>query len=92
MGNETFTKPELSALAALRARFLDGSNAGGGYWKNEGELALYDASFGEHRMEMGCGDRGIARARLASVVAARGGLGLRERHCGTARARGVGRL
>ncbi|MEO6739197.1 MAG: small ribosomal subunit Rsm22 family protein, partial [Chthoniobacteraceae bacterium] len=42
-----FTKPELAALAALRARFLDGSNAGGGYWKNENDLALYDASFGE---------------------------------------------
>ena len=47
MGHEIFTKPELSALAALRTRFLDGSNAGGGYWKNEAELALYDASFGE---------------------------------------------
>ena len=47
MGREIFTKPELAALAALRARFLDGSNAGGGYWKSEGELALYDASFGE---------------------------------------------
>ena len=47
MGHDLFTKPELSALAALRARFLDGSNAGGGYWKNEAELALYDASFGE---------------------------------------------
>ncbi len=47
MGHDLFTKAELSALAALRARFLDGSNAGGGYWKNEAELALYDASFGE---------------------------------------------
>ena len=47
MGRELFTKAELAALAALRARFLDGSNAGGGYWKNEAELALYDASFGE---------------------------------------------
>ena len=47
MGHDLFTKPELSALAALRARFLDGSNAGGGYWKNEAELALYDASFAE---------------------------------------------
>ncbi len=47
MGREIFTKPELAALAALRARFLDGSNAGGGYWKNEAELALYDGSFGE---------------------------------------------
>src|SRR5437016_12074136 len=47
MGREIFTKPELAALAALRARFLDGSNAGGGYWKSEAELALYDASLGE---------------------------------------------
>jgi ribosomal protein RSM22 (predicted rRNA methylase) len=47
MGRELFTKPELAALAALRARFLDGSNAGGGYWKSEAELALYDGSFGE---------------------------------------------
>ena len=47
MGYDLFTKPELSALAALRARFLDGSNAGGDYWKNEAELALYDASFAE---------------------------------------------
>ena len=47
MGREIFTKPELAALAALRARFLDGTSAGGGYWKNEAELALYDASFGE---------------------------------------------
>ena len=47
MGRELFTKPELSALAALRARFLDGSNAGGGYWKSAADLALYDASFGE---------------------------------------------
>jgi hypothetical protein len=47
MGLALFTKPELSALAALRTRFLDGSNAGGGYWKNEAELALYDTSFGE---------------------------------------------
>ncbi len=47
MAHALFTKAELAALAALRARFLDGSNAGGGYWKNEAELALYDASFGE---------------------------------------------
>ncbi len=47
MGSVLFTKPELAALAALRARFLDGSNAGGGYWKNEAMLALYDVSFGE---------------------------------------------
>ena len=47
MGSAIFTKPELAALAALRARFLDGSCAGGGYWKSENDLALYDASFGE---------------------------------------------
>ncbi len=47
MGSVIFTKPELAALAALRARFLDGSNAGGGYWKSETDLALYDVSFGE---------------------------------------------
>jgi ribosomal protein RSM22 (predicted rRNA methylase) len=47
MGRELFTKAELAALAALRARFLEGSHAGGGYWKSEAELALYDASLGE---------------------------------------------
>lgn len=47
MGRELFTKAELAALAALRARFFDGSNAGGGYWKSEEELALYDSSLGE---------------------------------------------
>ena len=47
MGSVIFTKPELAALAALRARFLDGTSGGGGYWKSEAELALYDASFGE---------------------------------------------
>ena len=47
MGSVIFTRPELATLAALRARFLDGSNAGGGYWKSEAELALYDVSFGE---------------------------------------------
>jgi len=47
MGSALFTKPELAVLGALRARFLDGSNAGGAYWKNETDLALYDGSFGE---------------------------------------------
>ncbi len=47
MASPTFTRQELATLAALRARFLDGSNAGGGYWKSDAELALYDASFGE---------------------------------------------
>ena len=42
-----FTKAELATLAVLRARFLDGTNVGGGYWRSEEELALYDASFGE---------------------------------------------
>ena len=47
MQGNPFTKAELATLAALRARFLDGSNAGGGYWRSEEELALYDATFGE---------------------------------------------
>lgn len=47
MASAIFTRQELATLATLRARFLDGSNAGGGYWKSEAELALYDASFGE---------------------------------------------
>ena len=47
MQGNPFTKAELATLAALRARFLDGTNAGGGYWRSEEELALYDASFGE---------------------------------------------
>lgn len=47
MRSGLLTKAELATLAALRARFLDGSNAGGGYWRNEEELALYDATFGE---------------------------------------------
>src|SRR6266567_513207 len=47
MPDGVFTKAELATLAALRTRFLDGSNAGGGYWRSEQELALYDASFGE---------------------------------------------
>ena len=47
MSGELLTKAELATLAALRARFLDGSNAGGDYWRNEEELALYDATFGE---------------------------------------------
>lgn len=46
MGN-LFSKAELATLAALRARFFDGSNVGGGYWQSHEELALYDASLGE---------------------------------------------
>lgn len=38
---------ELAALARLRERFLSGTNAGGGYWRSEEELALYDATFAE---------------------------------------------
>jgi len=38
---------EVATLARLRAGFLDGSNAGGGYWRSEAELALYDATFAE---------------------------------------------
>ena len=47
MPGELLTKPELAKLAVLRSRFLDGSNAGGGYWRSHDELALYDESFGE---------------------------------------------
>jgi hypothetical protein len=47
MPGELLTKAELAKLAALRSRFLDGSNAGGGYWQSEEELALYDTSFAE---------------------------------------------
>jgi hypothetical protein len=47
MPGELLTKAELARLAALRSRFLDGSNAGGAYWQSEEELALYDSSFGE---------------------------------------------
>jgi ribosomal protein RSM22 (predicted rRNA methylase) len=47
MPGEVFTKAEIAALAALRTRFLDGTNVGGGYWRSEEELALYDTSFGE---------------------------------------------
>jgi hypothetical protein len=46
MPGELFAKAELATLAALRTRFLDGSNAGGGYWRSDEELALYDGSFG----------------------------------------------
>ncbi len=47
MGRELFTQTDLASLSALRARFFDGSNAGGAYWKSEEELALYNASLGE---------------------------------------------
>ena len=38
---------ELAALARLREGFLTGSNSGGGYWRDENDLALYDATFAE---------------------------------------------
>jgi ribosomal protein RSM22 (predicted rRNA methylase) len=44
---QALTAAELAALAQLRARFLDGSNSGGGYWRTDVELALYDATFAE---------------------------------------------
>ena len=44
---QALTPAELTALDRLRARFLDGSNAGGGYWRSEAELALYDTTFAE---------------------------------------------
>lgn len=36
---------ELKVLAALRARFLDGTAGDADYWKSEDELALYDEIF-----------------------------------------------
>lgn len=44
---EALTATQLGVLSRLRARFLDGSNAGGGYWCDEAELVLYDATFAE---------------------------------------------
>ena len=44
---EAFTAAQLALLARLRARFLDGSNVGGAYWRDEAELALYDTTFAE---------------------------------------------
>jgi SAM-dependent methyltransferase len=38
---------ELATLARLRERFLTGRKAGGGYWRDEGDLALYDVTFAE---------------------------------------------
>ena len=42
-----FNRHELDVLTRVRTRFLDGSNVGGGYWKDEEELALYDMTFAE---------------------------------------------
>ncbi len=47
MREQSFTHEEMLALSRLRAGFLDGTNAGGGYWQNETDLALYDATFAE---------------------------------------------
>ena len=42
-----FTRHQIKVLERVRARFLDGSNTGGGYWQDEEELALYDATFAQ---------------------------------------------
>ena len=47
MRAQSFTHEEMLALSRLRAGFLDGTNAGGGYWQSETDLALYDATFAE---------------------------------------------
>lgn len=44
---DALTNTELAALSRLRTRFLDGSNSGGAYWRDEAELALYDRTFAE---------------------------------------------
>ncbi len=44
---DALTHTELAALSRLRAKFLDGSNSGGAYWRDEAELALYDRTFAE---------------------------------------------
>jgi ribosomal protein RSM22 (predicted rRNA methylase) len=44
---QALSSADLATLAKLRARFLDGRNSGGGYWRTEAELALYDATFAE---------------------------------------------
>ena len=47
MREQSFTHEEMLALSRLRAGFLDGTNAGGAYWQNETDLALYDCTFAE---------------------------------------------
>ncbi len=47
MRTEPYRAAELVELSRLRKRFLDGSNAGGGYWKCDADLALYDETFAE---------------------------------------------
>lgn len=42
-----FSRKEIATLNRVRARFLDGTNAGGGYWENDDELSLYDSTFAE---------------------------------------------
>lgn len=42
-----FTRHQLAVLERIRTRFLDGSNTGGNYWKDEEELALYDTTFAQ---------------------------------------------
>ncbi len=42
-----FSRHEINTLNRVRTRFLDGTNAGGGYWENDEELALYDSTFAE---------------------------------------------
>jgi ribosomal protein RSM22 (predicted rRNA methylase) len=43
----TLRASDLAALARLRESFLTGTNTGGGYWRDEQDLALYDATFAE---------------------------------------------
>ena len=42
-----FSRQEITVLNRIRTRFLDGTNAGGGYWKDDEELALYDDTFAQ---------------------------------------------
>jgi ribosomal protein RSM22 (predicted rRNA methylase) len=42
-----WTPQEIATLQKLRKRFLDGSAGDADYWRSEGDLALYDATFAE---------------------------------------------
>ena len=42
-----FTRNQIKVLERIRARFLDGTNAGGGYWQDDEELSLYDETFAQ---------------------------------------------
>ena len=42
-----FTRNEIAVLTRIRSRFLDATNVGGGYWKDDEELALYDDTFAQ---------------------------------------------